>query len=55
MKKLLSIVAILLGIGLIAPSCSQDETFDEIIENSDLDQSASTDQEEDMTSKPGTN
>jgi len=55
MKKLLSIFAIAIGVVLIAPACSQDESFDEIIENSDLDQQSTTDQEEDMTEKPGSN
>ena len=53
MKKLLSILTLAIGVVLIAPSCSQDESFDEIIENSELDQQSTTDQGEDMEAKPG--
>ena len=55
MKKLLSIMAVLLTTGLIAPSCTQDESFDEVVKNSSLDHPVNVDQEEDMTSKPGEN
>ena len=55
MKKLFSIVALATLVLFILPSCSQDEGFDDLVVNSDLDQQASTDQEEDMKEKPGSN
>ncbi|MCP4457522.1 MAG: hypothetical protein GY816_05770 [Cytophagales bacterium] len=53
MKKLISILSIATLIAVLAVSCSQDSTFDGIIENSDLDQRSDTDLEEDMKDKPG--
>ncbi|WP_258103678.1 hypothetical protein [Marinoscillum sp. MHG1-6] len=40
MKKLLSIFAVLFTVAIIAPSCTSDEGFEEIVINSELDQVA---------------
>lgn len=53
MKKLMTIFAFALVTAVIAPSCSSDETFEEVVESSQLDQSYTTDAGELEKSKPG--
>lgn len=42
MKKLFTLLSIAFCIAVITPSCSSDEGFEEIVLNSDLDQTANT-------------
>ncbi|MFY0601241.1 MAG: hypothetical protein JXR03_16310 [Cyclobacteriaceae bacterium] len=42
MKKLLPLLSIAFCIAVITPSCSSDETFEEIVLDSNLDQTAPT-------------
>lgn len=53
MKKLMTIFAFALVTALIAPSCSSDEAFEEVVESSDLDQSYTTDDHVDKGDRPG--
>jgi putative cell wall-binding protein len=57
MKKLLTVLSIAFSIAVIAPSCSSaDESFEDIVLNSDLDQTAPTNGDEnDDTNRPGGN
>ncbi|MFY0601715.1 MAG: hypothetical protein JXR03_18725 [Cyclobacteriaceae bacterium] len=40
MKKLLTLLSIVFCIAIVAPSCSSDEAFEEIVLDSNLDQTA---------------
>lgn len=55
MKKLMTIFAFALFTAVMAPSCSSDETFEEVVEKSDLDQSYFTDSVKDDQDRPGLN
>ena len=55
MKKFMTVLAIAFCVSLIAPSCTQDEGFEDIVENSNLDRTTSTDQGKDIVEKPGGN
>jgi hypothetical protein len=45
MKKILTILSIAFTIAVIAPSCSSDDNFEDVVSNSQLDQTAPTDPE----------
>lgn len=46
MKKLMTLFVFVLTTALMAPSCTSDETFEDVVEKSELDQSYSTDAED---------
>ena len=49
----MTVLTIAFCISLIAPSCTQDDGFEDIVENSNLDRTTATDQEKDVVEKPG--
>lgn len=53
MKKFMTLLVLALATALIVPSCTSDETFEDVVESSELDESFTTDSQDRPEEKPG--